>query len=374
MKRKITMALALVMLLGLLVPQAALATTRYYLELTITETNVPHRTVTGTSGYLSIDSDSLTGAVVQVINSKYDRGDGSLRTFASRAMKQVMDDGLSAYNNNRWASWVAAYQADPTIVNANTAAETVNLKNKLVDLTTTPDALTVGTLYQLDSRRIPCVLLDIAKGLRDRNVPVTEQTVEHLRNLCTGDLALGANGAVGVADHVSKVIGVVKTDIKDGVKQELVVIDLAVHGPSDAGQGAVLKTAQGAVAGSRNGVNVLKRAEDRGLDESDTESVCGVGGGLAGKVVGQGDDRVRCGQLVKQRAVHGVGGELEAVDGFEDLAGFADSSGIVIVSQCQSRQQGDYHQDCKKQADKFLGHFHFVSPSRKSIDTSAINS
>ena len=69
MKRKITMALALVMLLGLLVPQAALATTRYYLELTITETNVPHRTVTGTSGYLSIDSDSLTGAVVQVINS-----------------------------------------------------------------------------------------------------------------------------------------------------------------------------------------------------------------------------------------------------------------------------------------------------------------
>lgn len=149
MKRKITMALALVMLLGLLVPQAALATTRYYLELTITETNVPHRTVTGTSGYLSIDSDSLTGAVVQVINSKYDRGDGSLRTFASRAMKQVMDDGLSAYNNNRWASWVAAYQADPTIVNANTAAETVDLKNKLVDLTTTPDALTVGTLYQL---------------------------------------------------------------------------------------------------------------------------------------------------------------------------------------------------------------------------------
>lgn len=149
MKRKITMALALVMLLGLLVPQAALATTRYYLELTITETNVPHRTVTGTSGYLSIDSDSLTGAVVQVINSKYDRGDSSLRTFASRAMKQVMDDGLSAYNNNRWASWVATYQADPTIVNANTAAETVDLKNKLVDLTTTPDALTVGTLYQL---------------------------------------------------------------------------------------------------------------------------------------------------------------------------------------------------------------------------------
>ena len=143
------MALALVMLLGLLVPQAALATTRYYLELTITEMNVPHRTVTGTSGYLSIDSDSLTGAVVQVINSKYDRGDGALRTFASRAMKQVTDDGLSAYNNNRWASWVAAYQADPTIVNANTAAETVNLKNKLVDLSTTPDALTVGTLYQL---------------------------------------------------------------------------------------------------------------------------------------------------------------------------------------------------------------------------------
>ena len=149
MKRKITMALVLVMLLGLLVPQAALATTRYYLELSITETNAPNRTVTGTSGYLSIDSDSLTGAVVQVINSKYDKGDGALRTFASHAMKQVMDNGLSAYNNGRWSSWVTAYQADPTIVNANDAAVTVDLKNKLVDLTTTPDALTVGTLYQL---------------------------------------------------------------------------------------------------------------------------------------------------------------------------------------------------------------------------------
>ncbi len=164
MKRKITMALMLVMLLGLLAPQAALATTRYYLELTITETNAPYRTVTGTSGYLSIDSDSLTGAVVQVINSKYDKGDGALRTFASRAMKQVMDNGLSAYNNGRWSGWVAAYQADPTIVNANDAAVTVDLKNKLVDLTTTPDALTVGTLYQLSYTPANVSVGDPARG------------------------------------------------------------------------------------------------------------------------------------------------------------------------------------------------------------------
>ncbi len=164
MKRKITMALVLVMLLGLLAPQAALATTRYYLELTITETNAPYRTVTGTSGYLSIDSDSLTGAVVQVINSKYDKGDGALRTFASRAMKQVMDNGLSAYNNGRWSGWVAAYQADPTIVNANDAAVTVDLKNKLVDLTTTPDALTVGTLYQLSYTPANVSVGDPARG------------------------------------------------------------------------------------------------------------------------------------------------------------------------------------------------------------------
>ena len=164
MKRKITMALVLVMLLGLLAPQAALATTRYYLELTITETNAPYRTVTGTSGYLSIDSDSLTGAVVQVINSKYDKGDGALRTFASRAMKQVMDNGLSAYNNGRWSGWVAAYQVDPTIVNANDAAVTVDLKNKLVDLTTTPDALTVGTLYQLSYTPANVSVGDPARG------------------------------------------------------------------------------------------------------------------------------------------------------------------------------------------------------------------
>lgn len=149
MKRKITMALVLVMLLGLLVPQAALATTRYYLELSITETNAPNRTVTGTSGYLSIDSDSLTGAVVQVINSKYAGGKGELKVFGSQAMKAILKKGLDAYGSSQWESFVTAYHANPTIINANDAAVTVNLKDKLVDLNTTPNALTVGTLYQL---------------------------------------------------------------------------------------------------------------------------------------------------------------------------------------------------------------------------------
>ena len=56
MKRRIALALVLIMLFALVLPQTALAVTRYYLTVSITDKTY---TVTGTTGYLSLTDDSL---------------------------------------------------------------------------------------------------------------------------------------------------------------------------------------------------------------------------------------------------------------------------------------------------------------------------
>lgn len=106
------MMLVLVMLMALILPQTALAVTRYYLTVSITDGT---DTVTGTTGYLSLTGDSLTGGVVQVVTEKWDNSYGEFRVFGSHAMNAIVAAGLSAYNNSTWNSWVTSYAADPTI-------------------------------------------------------------------------------------------------------------------------------------------------------------------------------------------------------------------------------------------------------------------
>ena len=83
MKRRIALALVLIMLFALVLPQTALAVTRYYLTVSITDKTY---TVTGTTGYLSLTDDSLTGGVVQVVNEKYAGGEGEFKIFGSAAV------------------------------------------------------------------------------------------------------------------------------------------------------------------------------------------------------------------------------------------------------------------------------------------------
>lgn len=148
MKRKIAMALTLIMMMALILPQTALAVTRYYLSVSITDET---QEVSGTSGYLSLTGDSLTGGVVQVINGKYNGGNGELKVFGSQAMKTIVSEGLTAYGNgtSAWSSWVTTYTNDVAITNGNTAATTIDLKAKLASLDTKVNALTEGTAYQL---------------------------------------------------------------------------------------------------------------------------------------------------------------------------------------------------------------------------------
>lgn len=148
MKRKLSLLLA-VLLLAALLPTTALAATRNYLEVSITETNAPQSTVSGTSGLLSLSSDSLTAAVVQVVNSVYDGGEGALKVFGSGAMKRIVNDGLAAYNAGSWNTWVEQYRQTSEIVNANAAGSQLDIKAKLADLDTKVGALTADVAYQL---------------------------------------------------------------------------------------------------------------------------------------------------------------------------------------------------------------------------------
>ena len=89
MKRKIAMALTLIMMMALILPQTALAVTRYYLSVSITQANGSY-SLTDTSGYLN-RTESLTAEVVSIINNNY--------TDANKAC----DDNQLIM---RWASWL----------------------------------------------------------------------------------------------------------------------------------------------------------------------------------------------------------------------------------------------------------------------------
>lgn len=147
MKRSISLALVLAVMLCMLPAQTAQAATRYYLEVSITEQNDPYYSVSGRSGYLS-RSESLTAELVGIVNDNYDEsckasGTG-LYGFGSQAMNSLVYAGLSAYKNGTLDSWASSHT-----VAQNAAAEAIDLVAKLRDVTTPVSALTVGTSYVL---------------------------------------------------------------------------------------------------------------------------------------------------------------------------------------------------------------------------------
>ena len=178
MKRKLAMALTLIMLMALILPQTAFAATRHYLEMSFTETNPSksssHKgnyTVTYTSGTLS-RTESLTGEVVLAIGANYTDANRESRTgmygFESPTMQRIMASGLQAHNGGGWRTWVADYNADKhgIIANHNNAAKNLDLKTKLVDLTTTVGALELGKTYQLSYTP--------TKDIDNRDIPATD--------------------------------------------------------------------------------------------------------------------------------------------------------------------------------------------------------
>lgn len=188
MKRKLALALALILLLGVMLAPSALAVDRYALGVTITDSTGAH-TVAGTSGYLSLTGDSLTAAVAGVVAEKRDE----LRVFGSPAMRAIVDAGLQAQRAGKsaWDSWVASYE---TIVeNVNQAAQDLNVKGLLADFDAKADALTVGTEYTISYTPTGTDSADPAHG-ETYTVSIT------LRRYDSGDaaritLAESANGS-----------------------------------------------------------------------------------------------------------------------------------------------------------------------------------
>ena len=141
MKRKIAMALTLIMMMALILPQTALAVTRYYLSVSITQANGSY-SLTDTSGYLN-RTESLTAEVVSIINNNYTDANKANETglygFGSKAMGKLAYNGLRAYKNGTLAAWSGNY----------TVTDTNGIAAMLKNTSTKVDALTEGTTYQL---------------------------------------------------------------------------------------------------------------------------------------------------------------------------------------------------------------------------------
>ncbi len=133
--------MTLVLVFCMLVPVAAMATTTYYLEVSIEEKQDSTKKVQSKSvGYL-LEDEPLVPLVVTSINERY--ADGSLEeTFRSPAMRRIMDEGLAAYKRtvqngtDDWKTYVAKYYEDVKNHDADKDLKKIlsNLDSKLGDL------------------------------------------------------------------------------------------------------------------------------------------------------------------------------------------------------------------------------------------------
>lgn len=141
MKRKVTRALALLLMLCMLLPQAALAATTYYIDVSITGPDAAgvERTVSGTSSRYGTLTTPLAVEVVTIINDKY----GDLETvYAGTGLREVVDTGAAAFQSSEasaWSDYVELYY--DSVSNA--------FKDTLKDKTSTFGDLRVNQANQL---------------------------------------------------------------------------------------------------------------------------------------------------------------------------------------------------------------------------------
>ena len=205
MKRKIAMALTLIMMMALILPQTALAVTRYYLSVSITQANGSY-SLTDTSGYLN-RTESLTAEVVSIINNNYTDANKANETglygFGSKAMGKLAYNGLRAYKNGTLAAWSGNY----------TVTDTNGIAAMLKNTSTKVDALTEGTTYQLVFKPNVADSKDPARG---NTYTVTIQLNSYSGVDGQVEVKDGANGSASVspanASKGQKVTVTVKPD------------------------------------------------------------------------------------------------------------------------------------------------------------------
>lgn len=133
MKRKITKALALLLVLCMLIPTSAMAAgTTYKLNVSITDGG--SNTVSDASGYVA-DTASLVATIATVIDIN------DLKVFGSPAMREKLVNGIAAAHTNNQSTW-------NTFIQSMTGASG-NLLTHISNISTPVTALTVGNEYTI---------------------------------------------------------------------------------------------------------------------------------------------------------------------------------------------------------------------------------
>lgn len=135
MKKKLTKALAVLLMLCMLLPQTALAATTYYLDVSIVgpDAEKVEQTVSASSSRYGTKSDRLAATVVSLI--KYKESEIS-RKFSGTGLHEEFQDGLDAFEGSGWTAYVEKHFDS---VSGNEAFKII-----LSDRTSTLGDLTVG--------------------------------------------------------------------------------------------------------------------------------------------------------------------------------------------------------------------------------------
>lgn len=141
MKKMITRALTLMLLVALLLPQSVLAVSYNNLEVSITDAKM-HKTMTAVSGDLSMN-ESLAGVLGTVVGANKEK----LKVFGSRTMKQIVVSGLANNNSSAWDAWTQTVKSNVT--NANAVAAELKLAEQLASWETKVGVLTADTVYEI---------------------------------------------------------------------------------------------------------------------------------------------------------------------------------------------------------------------------------
>ena len=141
MKKKLTKALAVLLMLCMLLPQTALAATTYYVDVSIVGPDAKgvEQTVSASSSRYGTKSDRLAATVVSLIKSKKSE---ISEKFSGTGLNEEFQDGLDAFDSSN--GWTAYVNDHFDSVSGNESFKTI-----LSDKTSTLGDLTVGKVNKI---------------------------------------------------------------------------------------------------------------------------------------------------------------------------------------------------------------------------------
>lgn len=231
MKRKLAMILAVVMLLGMVLPQMAMAAPAgtYYISVSIKGPDAAgiEKTVTATSGTGSEDT-LLAAEVVALVNAKKTAIETA---FTGTGLRDILEAGVTAFSadGSAWDDYV----------NANISSVTGDFKNTLSNKSSTYSALEANTpnvvTYTVDANTYTVTVTlepytpPYTPPISDNSTTETEETVQNPDGSVTTIVTDKTTGTVTEAtEYPNGVTGTTVTD-KEGN-----ITDISVDIPESA--------------------------------------------------------------------------------------------------------------------------------------------